>query len=61
MGDRIDKFIRIMRPLISGPLLGRQCTDFNALLDEATNNEDVKQDIVGNFPKQEKPTASKFN
>ena len=59
--ERIEKFIRTLRPLISAPLLGRRYTDIKDLLDEARNIEDMKKDIVVNFPKQEKFGTSRSN
>lgn len=35
--ERIEKFIRTLRPIFSNPLLGRKYTDIKLLLDEARN------------------------
>ena len=47
--------------MISASLLGRCYTDIKDLLDEARNIEDMKKDIVVNFPKQEKFGTSRSN
>ena len=58
---RIEKFICILWPLISNPLLGHKYTDIKILLDKARSIEKIKKDIINNFPKQEKPFTSKFS
>ena len=57
----IEKFICTLRPLISTPLLSHYYTDIKDLLDKARNIEDIKKDIVVNFPKQEKFGTSRLN
>ena len=42
--ERIEKFIRTMRPILSNPLLGRKYTDIKVLLDEARSIEEIKRD-----------------
>ena len=57
----IEKFIHTLQLLISVPLLGCCYTDIKDLLDKARNIEDMKKDIVVNFPKQEKFSTSRSN
>ena len=57
--EHIEKFIYILQPLISIPLLGHCYTDIKDLLDKAINIEDMKKDIIINFSKQKRFTTLK--
>ena len=59
--ERIEKFICTLRQLISNLLLGRKYTNIKILLDKAKSIEEIKKNIIDNFPKQKKPFTSKFN
>ena len=59
--ERIEKFIHILRPLISNLLLGHKYMGIKMLLDKAKSIEEIKKDIIDNFPKQEKLFILKFS
>ena len=61
MNEYIEKFIYTLQPLISALLLGHRYTDIKDLLDKTRNIEDMKKDIVVNFPKLERFTTLKSN
>ena len=59
--EYIKKFICILWLLISVPLFGHYYIDIKNLLNKARNIEDMKKDIVVNFPKQERFTILRSN
>ena len=59
--EYIEKFIHILQLLIFVLLFGCCYTNIKNLLDKARNIEDMKKDIMVNFPSQEKFDTLKLN
>ena len=63
INERIVKFMRLLKPSISTPLLGRKFTSIRAVLDEAQDIKDAQKKIMYTFSRQNnrQQSSSKFS